>query len=128
MREIYEKYYTVRLYSCPDLHFAPSIINIPGEYDTEEEARAAAEPEFQKTVSYNERGESYSWFEVQVLEHYKKRKTGKWIIDKKSICAGTFLELECHCSECGLRRHFIGWNFTNYCSHCGAKLEVYDEK
>lgn len=72
MREIYEKYYTVRLYSCPDLHFAPSIIDIPGEYDTEEEARAAAEPEFQKTVSYNDRGESYSWFEVQVIDHYKK--------------------------------------------------------
>lgn len=73
MREIYEKYYTVRLFSCPDLHFAPTIIDIPGEYDTEEEARAAAEPEFQKTVSYNDRGESYSWFEVQVMEHYKKR-------------------------------------------------------
>lgn len=72
MREIYEKYYTVRLFSCPDLHFAPTIIDIPGEYDTEEEARAAAEPEFQKTVSYNDRGESYSWFEVQVFGHYKK--------------------------------------------------------
>lgn len=72
MRELFEKYYTVRLYSCPDLHFAPSIIDIPGEYDTEEEARAAAEPEFQKTVSYNDRGESYSWFEVQVIDHYKK--------------------------------------------------------
>lgn len=72
MRGLYEKYYTVRLYCCPDLHFAPEIKDIPGEFDTEEEAREAAEPEFQKTINYNDRGESYSWWEIQVMEHYQR--------------------------------------------------------
>lgn len=126
MREIYEKYYTVRLYSCPDLHFAPSIIDIPGEYDTKEEARAAAEPEFQKTVSYNERGESYSWFEVQVLEHYKKRKTGKW--KPIDLTFGRCFYYCTACEETVQEPICEGTLYFKYCPHCGAKMEVDDEE
>lgn len=56
----------------------------------------------------------------------QERKTGKWITDKKSVYAGAFLERECHCSECELRRNFIGFQFDDYCSHCGAKMEIDD--
>ena len=72
MREIFEKYYTVRLFCQPDLHFAPGIKYIPGEFDTEEEARAAAEPEWHKYDETNYAGKTYNWLEIQVIEHYKK--------------------------------------------------------
>lgn len=123
MRELFEKYYTVRLYSCPDLHFTPTIIEIPGEYDTEEEARAAAEPEFQKTVSYNERGESYSWFEVQVIDHYKKpsRYLGENPVHYGTLVGPDDKKIECYIDE---SRQLIYTNYATleFMNHIGFKV------
>ena len=63
---------------------------------------------------------------TEYLMSLEERKTGKWITDKKSVYAGAFLERECHCSECELRRNFIGFQFDDYCSHCGAKMEGFE--
>ena len=42
MRELYEKYYTARLWWQPDERVTPEIIDVEGEYDTEEEATIIA--------------------------------------------------------------------------------------
>lgn len=60
MRQIYEKYYTVRLFSQVDLHFRPEIIEIDGEFDTEEEAHEVGEKQCPS-----------EWWDIQVIPHYK---------------------------------------------------------
>ena len=87
MREAFEKYYTVRLFCQPDLHFVPDIKDIPGEFDTEEEARAAAESEWHKYDKINYAGVTYNWWEIQVIEHYKKvlRNPDDYLIHKIAL-------------------------------------------
>lgn len=73
MRELFEKYYTVRLYSQPDTHFRPDIKELPGEFDTPEEARAFAEPYWHEYDWVSDvTGNVCNWWEIQVLYHYRK--------------------------------------------------------
>ena len=63
MREIFEKYYTAHLSFQPDPHFQPTIKEVEGEFDTEKEARAAAEAIC----------DAYYW-EILIFPHFKKIK------------------------------------------------------
>ena len=124
MREVFEKYYTVRLYSCPDLHFSPTIIEIPGEYDTEEEAKKAAEPEYRKTCSYNETtGQNYSWFEVQVIEHYNKllRYRGESPVHYKTLIAPDGKKIERYIDE-SRQLIFTSYATVDFMKHIGFKV------
>jgi len=62
MRKLYEKYYTARLWWQPDDRVTPEIIDIEGEYDTEEEATIIARERLPL---------SYGW-EIVVVPHYRK--------------------------------------------------------
>ena len=62
MRELYEKYYTARLWWQPDEHVTPEIIDVEGEYDTEEEA----------TIIARERLPLAFGWELIIVPHYRK--------------------------------------------------------
>ena len=62
MRELYEKYYTARLWWQPDDRVTPEIIDIEGEYDTEEEA----------TIIGRERLPLAFGWELIIVPHYRK--------------------------------------------------------
>ena len=73
MRKLYERYYTARLYCQPDPHFKPDIKNIPGEFDTPEEAKANAETEWHKYDYVSDvTGLTCNWWEIQVLDHFRE--------------------------------------------------------
>lgn len=62
MYELYEKYYTARLWFQPDEHIVPEIIDIDGEFDSKEEAEAVARKRLTLT---------FGW-EIVVVPHYRK--------------------------------------------------------
>ena len=73
MREIFEKYYTARLFCQPDMHFRPDIKELPGEFDTSEEARAFAETEWHKYDWVSDvTGNTCNWWEIQIIPHYRR--------------------------------------------------------
>ena len=71
MRELFEKYYTVRLFFQDDPHFRPDIEDLPGEFDTAEEAYAVGEKALHKYDFVSPHtGEVCNVWEVQVHSHY----------------------------------------------------------
>jgi len=62
MRELYEKYYTIRLWFQPDDRVTPDIIDLEGEYDSEEEAIVFAREHIPLT---------FGWEHI-IVPHYRK--------------------------------------------------------
>ena len=56
-------------------------------------------------------------------------KTGKWLPDDED---DPRLVIPIRCSVCHSRAHFEDWNrrfvLSEYCPHCGAKMEATDDK
>jgi hypothetical protein len=56
---------------------------------------------------------------VDALPSVKPQKSGKWINDE---CGNVI------CSECKRFRGDCRYGHTNYCSHCGARMESEDKE
>lgn len=69
MRDLFERYYVIRIVELCGPGFAPKVEYWPTEYDTESEAIVAAN-------TYNENNNS-KWFTAEVEEVYKQVKQAR---------------------------------------------------
>lgn len=71
MRTVYEKYYTAQLICDLDPHCSPDIIDLPGEFDTEREARNYAEKEQHKyDWTHPRTGEIINFYHIRINPNY----------------------------------------------------------
>ena len=87
----------------------------------------SAEPELIEQAAYVrgfEQGRTQGMIDAQL-----ERKNGKWICWYEEIENDTCTEYipHCKCSECGTEYDSHTVKFINFCSYCGAKMQLSNE-
>lgn len=81
--------------------------------------------DWMKFIGYSHGERSVMECTIQMLEELQSaQKTGKWIHDGKDFPHGNDW---IHCSVCGKLGINVPADLTNYCPHCGARMEREEE-